>query len=160
MPMRWPVWTAGGWADRFGLPVVTLVDTSGAFPGIQAEERGQGEQAGQQGGAFALGALSVAGIPPTAGFVGKLVAFTAGWKGGYAWLVATAILFSVVAAYIYIRMIVVMFFRDPVDDEVEVVPASWMTWLVVAIGAIGTIALGVWSGPLLDLAEKASIFLR
>ena len=151
---------AYGLATLGAFALVTMVRKSGGEATSLAAWQGIGRRRPVVGVLMTLFLLSFAGIPPTAGFVGKLVAFTAGWKGGYAWLVATAILFSVVAAYIYIRMIVVMFFRDPVDDEVEVVPASWMTWLVVAIGAIGTIALGVWSGPLLDLAEKASIFLR
>ena len=104
--------------------------------------------------------LSFAGIPLTGGFIGKLVAFTAAWQGGYSWLVVVAILLSLVAAFIYFRMIVVMFFREPVDSDVQVASASWMTWLVVWIGAIGTLVLGVWGGPLLTLAEKASVFLR
>ena len=112
------------------------------------------------GALMTLFLLSFAGIPLTGGFVGKLVAFTAAWKGGYSWLVLVAIVMSMVAAFIYVRMIVIMFFRDPVDDAVQVVDASWMTWVVVWVGAIGTLVLGIWGGPLVSLAEKASVFLR
>ncbi|HIW30517.1 MAG TPA: NADH-quinone oxidoreductase subunit NuoN [Candidatus Luteococcus avicola] len=104
--------------------------------------------------------LSFAGIPLTAGFVGKLVAFTTAWRGGYAWLVALAILFSLVTAFFYIRFVVVMFFREAQDPDVEVASASWVTWLVVIVGALGTLVFGVWPQPLLDLAQQASNFLR
>ena len=107
------------------------------------------------GGKVQIGMTQVA-----VALAGKLVAFTAAWQGGYSWLVVVAILLSLVAAFIYFRMIVVMFFREPVDSDVQVASASWMTWLVVWIGAIGTLVLGVWGGPLLTLAEKASVFLR
>lgn len=53
--------------------------------------------------------LSFAGIPLTAGFTGKLVVFLAGWRGGYAWLVLIGVLFSLVAAAFYLRIIVVVF---------------------------------------------------
>lgn len=140
--------------------LVTMVRKAGGEATSLASWQGVGRRNPLLGGMMALFLLSFAGIPPTAGFVGKLVAFTAAWRGGYAWLVAVAILFSLVTAFFYIRMIVVMFFREPADEQVEVVEASWMTWLVVLVGAIGTVGLGVWSGPLLDLATQASVFLR
>lgn len=112
------------------------------------------------GGLMTFFLLSFAGIPLTAGFVGKLVAFTSAWRGGYAWLVAVAILFSLVAAFFYLRFVVVMFFRDGEDDDIEVVPASWTSWLVVVIGALGTLVFGLWPQPLLELAKQASVFLR
>ncbi len=149
-----------GLATLGAFALVTMVRKRGGEATSLASWQGIGRRNPVVAGLMTLFLISFAGIPPTAGFIGKLVAFTAAWKGGFAWLVAVAIIMSVVAAYIYVRMIVVMFFRDPSDDEVEVVPASWMTWLVVAVGAIGTIALGVWSGPLLDLAQRASVFLR
>ncbi|MGO4956277.1 NADH-quinone oxidoreductase subunit NuoN [Luteococcus sp. Sow4_B9] len=151
---------AYGLATLGAFALIPMVRKAGGEATGLASWRGIGRRKPVVGVMMTLFLLSFAGIPPTAGFVGKLLAFTAAWKGGYAWLVAVAILLSLVAAFFYIRMIVVMFFRDPVDDEVEVAEASWMSWLVVAVGAFGTLALGVWSQPLVDFAEKASIFLR
>ncbi|WP_420174492.1 NADH-quinone oxidoreductase subunit NuoN [Luteococcus sp. OSA5] len=151
---------AYGLATLGAFALIPMVRKAGGEATGLASWQGVGRRKPALGILMGLFLLSFAGIPPTAGFVGKLVVFTSAWKGGYAWLVALAILCSLVAAFFYIRMMVVMFFRDPVDDEVEVVDASWMSWLVVAVGAIGTVLLGVWSTPLLDLAEQASIFLR
>lgn len=142
----------------FGL--VTMVRKAGGEATSLAAWQGIGRRRPVVGALMTLFLLSFAGIPLTGGFIGKLVAFTAAWKGGYGWLVVVAVLMSMVAAFIYVRMIVVMYFRDPVDADVEVVDASWMTWVVVWVGAIGTLVLGIWGGPLLALAEKASVFLR
>lgn len=106
--------------------------------------------------------LSFAGIPLTGGFMGKLMIFLAGWSGGYAWLVLVAVLMSVVAAFFYLKVMVVMFFREPAEaaEGVTVEKASWMTWTVVIAGVVGTLVLGLWSGPLADLAARMSVFLR
>ena len=105
--------------------------------------------------------LSFAGIPLTGGFIGKLQIFLAGWAGGYQWLVLVAVLLSLVAAFIYLRFIAVMFFREPAEaaEGVTVDKASWMTWLVIIVGVLGTLALGLWSGPLGDLAIRASVLV-
>ncbi|MEL4504980.1 NADH-quinone oxidoreductase subunit NuoN [Luteococcus sp. H138] len=142
----------------FGL--ITMVRKAGGEATSLTAWRGVGRRNPALGALMTLFLLSFAGIPPTAGFIGKLLAFTAAWKGGYAWLVFVAIIMSLIAAFFYLRMIVVMFFRDPVDDEVEVVSPSWMTWLVVMLGAIGTLVFGIYAQPLLDLAQQAGIFLR
>lgn len=57
--------------------------------------------------------LSFAGIPLTGGFIGKFAVFAAAWRGGYWWLVGLAVLLSIAAAWIYLKVIVAMFFRDP-----------------------------------------------
>jgi len=106
--------------------------------------------------------LSLAGIPLTAGFVGKLAAFTAAWQGGYWWLALVAVLGAVIAVYIYIRVLQVMFFRRPAEDATDVpdvVMAGPATWIVLIICAVGTIGLGIVPGPLLDLLQRASSFL-
>lgn len=140
--------------------LVTMVRKAGGEATSLGAWQGIGRSNPAVGVAMTLFLLSFAGIPPTAGFVGKLLVFTAAWRGGYAWLAAVAILMSLVAAFIYVRWIVVMFFHEKRDAEVAVVKASPMTWAVVWIGIIGTLVFGVWATPLIDLAQKASIFLR
>ncbi|MDO4412180.1 NADH-quinone oxidoreductase subunit NuoN [Cutibacterium sp.] len=106
--------------------------------------------------------LSFAGIPLTAGFTGKLVVFLAGWRGGYAWLVLVGVLFSLVAAAFYLRVIVVVFFRNPKeeDDPVEIAEPSIAGWITLIICAVLTVVLGVAPQPVLDLFNQASTFLR
>ena len=103
--------------------------------------------------------LSFAGIPLTGGFIGKWAVFSAAWRGGYWWLVLAAVLFSLVAAYFYIRVIVVMFFGDP-TRQVRVGRASVLTWAPIAVGAVATAYLGLFPGQLLDLLAQAEVFLR
>lgn len=106
--------------------------------------------------------LSFAGIPLTAGFIGKLMVFTAGWRGGFAWLSLIGILFSLVAAYFYLRVIWVMFFRHPgrAAEGVEVSPLSVGGWITLVVCAVGTLGLGIYPQPLIDMFDQAATFLR
>ena len=111
---------------------------------------------------FSLFMLSFAGIPLTSGFIGKWAVFAAAWSGGAEWLVVVAVVISVVAAFFYIRVIVLMFFSAPteVSSATEVVRPGWTTLAVVGVGVVATLAFGVFPGPLLNLAQQASEFIR
>ena len=111
---------------------------------------------------FSLFMLSFAGIPLTSGFIGKWAVFAAAWSGGAEWLVVVAVVISVVAAFFYIRVIVLMFFSPPseVAPAAEAVRPGWTTLAVVGVGVVATVAFGVFPGPLLDLAQQASEFIR
>ena len=112
-----------------------------------------------EAGIFAFLLLSFSGIPLTSGFIGKWAVFEAAWRGGYAWLVLAAVLFSLVAAYFYLRVIVVMFFGEP-NRQVAVGQASGMTWVPVIVGAVATVYLGLFPGQLLELLAGAEVFWR
>jgi NADH-quinone oxidoreductase subunit N len=60
--------------------------------------------------------LSLAGVPPTAGFVGKFAVFQAAWEQNFKWLAIIAVLTSVISAFFYLRVIVTMYMRDPARD--------------------------------------------
>lgn len=111
------------------------------------------------GVAVSIMLLSFAGIPLTAGFIGKLEVFLTAWRGGYGWLVAVAILASVIAAFAYFRLIIVMFFQES-EKNVEVVPASPALWTVVMVAIVGTILFGIVPGILTDFAVETAGFLR
>jgi len=74
--------------------------------------------------------------------------------------VVIAVLFSVVTAFVYVRVIVLMFFSDPVGDGPTVAVPSVLTFSVIAVGAVVTVFLGVLPDPVLDLARDAGTFLR
>jgi NADH-quinone oxidoreductase subunit N len=111
---------------------------------------------------FSLFMLSFAGIPLTSGFIGKWAVFAAAWSGGAQWLVVVAVVISVVAAFFYIRVIVLMFFSEPAEVAASTTVArpGWTTLAVVGLGAAATLVFGVFPGPLLDLAQQASEFIR
>ena len=66
---------------------------------------------------------------------------------------------SAIAAYFYIRVIVLMFFTDPPDDAPTVVIPSPLTTATIAVATAVTILLGILPQPMLDLAERASVFV-
>ncbi|GAA4418150.1 NADH-quinone oxidoreductase subunit NuoN [Georgenia halophila] len=103
--------------------------------------------------------LSFAGIPLTAGFIGKFAVFAAGIEGGHTVLVVLAVLASAATAFFYVRLVVLMFFTEPDGDTVAVVRSEGLTTVAVAVCAVGTLLLGVLPGPLLGLAGQAATFL-
>jgi NADH-quinone oxidoreductase subunit N len=103
--------------------------------------------------AFALLLLGMAGLPLTAGFIAKFGVFRDAWEGGFEWLVVVALLASVAALYAYLRVVVVMYMRDP--ETTAPVPARGTTRWAVSIAVAVTIVLGLMPRPLLDLAGDA-----
>ena len=103
--------------------------------------------------------LALAGIPLTAGFTGKFAVFRAAIEAG-AWpLVVVALLASAVAAFFYLRVIVLMYFSPPAPDGPTVGVPGLPTTIVLAITATATLALGIVPGAVLDLAQRAAIFV-
>lgn len=111
------------------------------------------------GVAMTIFLLSMAGIPLTGGFVGKVLAFTAAWQGGFGWLVLVAVIASLVTAAFYLRIVWVMFFNDPTETTEVTSPGPALS-VVLVVAAVGTVALGLVPGPLADLAANAAVFLR
>jgi NADH-quinone oxidoreductase subunit N len=70
------------------------------------------------------------------------------------------VLASAVAAFFYVRVIVLMFFSDPSPDGPTVALPSIFTTAALGIGVAVTIVLGIFPGPVLDLADQASLFVR
>lgn len=102
--------------------------------------------------AFTVLLLGMGGLPLTSGFVAKFGVFAAAWGRGFEWLVILAVVATVIALAVYIRMIVVMY-MDQADERpaMSVGPARWV--LAVAVGA--TILWGIFPTTLLDLAADA-----
>ncbi|WP_304115964.1 NADH-quinone oxidoreductase subunit NuoN [Mycolicibacterium bacteremicum] len=109
---------------------------------------------------FSLFLLAFAGIPLTSGFVSKFAVFKAAAQGGAGALVVIGVIASAVAAYFYVRVIVLMFFTDPPADAPEVVTPSALTMGAVTLTAAVTFALGALPQPLLDLVNDAQQFVR
>jgi len=84
--------------------------------------------------------LSLAGIPPTAGFIGKYYLFTAAMKAGYAWLAVLAVLASAVSLFYYFRIAAAMFFSEAEGAKLQ---TSYALTAAVAICAAGTLVVGI-----------------
>jgi NADH-quinone oxidoreductase subunit N len=98
--------------------------------------------------------FSLAGIPPTAGFAAKLSIFFAAIEGKYYWLVVIGILNSLVAAYYYLRLVVIMYMREPegAHEERKFAPVLW-AGIVIALA--GSLILGVLPGSILQAAKDS-----
>jgi NADH-quinone oxidoreductase subunit N len=70
------------------------------------------------------------------------------------------VLASAIAAFVYVRVVVLMYFSEPAGDTVRVVSPSILTSAADTLGVLLTLVLGVVPGPLLDLASRSSLFLR
>lgn len=93
--------------------------------------------------------FSLAGIPPMAGFFGKYYVFIAAIKSGLTWLAILGIVSSIISVYFYLRVVVLMYFRESSAEEI---PArSFSGFLGVMISVILIIALGIFPGSLLNL---------
>jgi NADH-quinone oxidoreductase subunit N len=101
---------------------------------------------------------SLAGIPPTAGFLGKYYIFLSLIETGHYVLAVVATLYVAVAIYYYFRIVRSMFVSEPVDQE----PAASSFGLRVALGATGlaTLAIGLYPEPFLRLAQVSSALVR
>jgi NADH-quinone oxidoreductase subunit N len=94
--------------------------------------------------------LSLLGMPLTAGFMGKIMVFSAAVNQGYVWLVVIGVLNSAVSAYYYLRLIVVMFFREPNSAwEAPRIPAAVAVALILTI--LGVFYLGLFPGRVISI---------
>jgi NADH-quinone oxidoreductase subunit N len=149
-----------GFATLGAFAVVGLVRDSGGEASHLSAWAGLGKESPLVAGAFTLFLLAMAGIPLTSGFVGKWAVFTAALAAG-AWpVVVAAIGASIVAAFFYVRVILLMYFSPPVGDGPSVTKPSWGTSGVIVVGAVITMVLGVVPQPVLDLAARAGEFIR
>lgn len=109
--------------------------------------------------AMVLFMLSLTGIPPLVGFVGKLYLIEAIVQAGYIWLAVIMVLNSAVSAYYYLRVIIEMFMRDPVKPEVAVEPAPFLVACLL-VATVGTIYFGIFPDAPLDFARDSFLALR
>jgi len=104
--------------------------------------------------AMTLFMLSLGGIPPTAGFMGKFWLFGAAIDAGYVWLAVIGVLNSPISLYYYIRIVVFMYVKkETAGSEPTMSPALG---IALAVAVMATIALGVYPRLLFELAEASA----
>ena len=108
-------------------------------------------------GAMTLFMLSLAGMPPLVGFLGKLYVFAAAVQGGWWWLAAVAVINSVISAYFYLRVVAYMYMRKPVAADPGVPRFAVSPALAVGIflAVVGTVLIGLWPSPVVGLTQFA-----
>ncbi|MCW2676151.1 MAG: nuoN [Modestobacter sp.] len=139
--------------------VITLVRDGDGEATHLSQWAGLAQRSPLTAGLMTFFLLALAGIPLTSGFTGKFVVFRAAIEVG-AWpLVVVAVLTSAVAAFFYLRLVVLMYFSDPAPDGPTVGVAGLPTTVVLAVTAAATLVLGIVPGPLLDLAQSAAVLV-
>ncbi|MER6004417.1 NADH-quinone oxidoreductase subunit NuoN [Nonomuraea sp. NPDC051941] len=152
--------------------VVTLVRDPGGEAGHLSRWAGLGKRAPVLAGVFAFFLLAFAGIPLTSGFFGKYAVFAAalnsgtqpgdsmgGWMAG---LVVVGVVASAIAAFFYVRVIVLMFFSEPAADGPAIAVPSMGTVAVIAVSLLVTVGVGLYPESVLGVANDAahSLFIR
>ena len=151
---------AYGVATVGAFAVVTLVrDANGEVTDLN-RWKGLGKRSPWIAATFAGFLLAFAGIPLTSGFIGKFSIFSAAYENGAKAVVIAGVLSSAIAAFFYIRVIVLMFFTDPVQDGTSVEIPSSLTRIAIIFSIVITIALGVYPAPLLDFITSLATFIR
>lgn len=107
--------------------------------------------------AMSLFLFSLAGMPPTAGFIGKFYIFSGAIKAGYIWLAIIGVLNSAASVYYYLRVMVYMYMKDPVE-EFDWMKLSPAVMLCIFIAVVGVVVPGIIPSVILDLAQKAILF--
>ncbi|WP_344363207.1 NADH-quinone oxidoreductase subunit NuoN [Streptomyces gobitricini] len=140
--------------------VVTLVRDAGGEATHLSKWAGLGRRSPLVAAVFAVFLLAFAGIPLTSGFSGKFAVFKAAAEGGAGTLVVVGVISSAIAAFFYVRVIVLMFFSEPKPEGPTVAVPSPLTMTTIAVGVAVTLALGVAPQYFLELAGQAGVFVR
>ncbi|GLY63688.1 NADH-quinone oxidoreductase subunit NuoN [Amycolatopsis taiwanensis] len=134
---------AYGFTTLAAFGVVSLVrDSSGEATHLSAWA-GLAKRSPVVAAVFTFLLLALAGIPLTSGFVGKFVVFSAALQDGMAPLVVIALVFSAVAAFFYLRVIVLMYFSQPSPEGPTVSVPGMLTTTAITLGVVVTLVLGV-----------------
>ncbi len=100
--------------------------------------------------------FSMAGIPPTVGFMGKLYIFTAAIKSGFIWLAIIGVVNSVISLNYYLRVFVVMYFKEA-DKEISFPTPSPAIVVALLIAASGVLLMGILPSDFWEMAQEATL---
>ena len=111
-------------------------------------------------GLFAVFLLSLIGVPLTGGFFGKFYIFKAALDSNLVWLTVLGLLSSAVAAYYYLRILVVMYMKEPGEATLSVQPVGVGIGATLWVAALGTLVLGIFPSVVLNFATASSSLVK
>src|SRR5215472_255598 len=111
-------------------------------------------------GLFAIFLLSLIGVPLTGGFFGKFYIFKAALDANLVWLAVLGLLNSAVAAYYYLRILVVMYMQEPGESAAELPPPGAGLRMTLWAAALGTLILGIFPSLILNFATSSSALVK
>ena len=137
--------------------IITLLGRQGEEYSTLSDFSGLGLKSPAMGLAMAIFMFSLAGIPPTAGFMGKFYIFAAAVKSGFVWLVVLGAINSVISIYYYLRVIMTMYFTAPVESPAVSPSTTAPLTVALSVAAVGVLVMGVFPSLFWSLAQN-SIF--
>lgn len=140
--------------------VLAVLSARGSACGTLDDLAGLGSRRPLLAAVMAVVMFSLAGIPPTAGFMAKFYLFSAVVTGGYVELAVIGLLFSGVSLYYYLRVVVWMYMRPAVEAPADAAGRlSYSGMTALCLSALAILAVGVFPSELLQLAERAVLTL-
>jgi NADH-quinone oxidoreductase subunit N len=140
--------------------IVTLVRDADGEATHLSRWAGLGRKSPLFAALFTFILLAFAGIPLTSGFTSKFAVFGAAIDGGQTWLVIAGVVTSMLLAFPYLRVVVMMWLSEPGEQTPTVSMPGALTSAALVIGVAATLALGVVPSPLVDLTNDAAQFVR
>jgi len=134
--------------------IVVALERRGVAGDLIADYRGLSTRSPALSAAMTIFLLSLAGIPPLSGFMGKFYVFSAALRQGYTWLVIIAVLNSVIAAYYYISVIVAMYMEEGGAGMARLARKPALA-AAIALAAIATVLIGIYPAPYMTAAANA-----
>jgi NADH-quinone oxidoreductase subunit N len=150
---------AYGFSVLAAFGVVTLVRDADGEATHLSRWAGLGRRSPLYAGLFTFVLLAFAGIPLTSGFTSKFAVFGAALDAGQSYLVIAGVLTSMILAFPYLRVVVMMWLSEPGEGTPSVSLPGGLTAAALMIGVVATLVLGVAPAPLLDLANGAAEFV-
>ncbi|MBC6446427.1 NADH-quinone oxidoreductase subunit NuoN [Actinokineospora xionganensis] len=149
-----------GFTTLAAFGVISLVRDSSGEATHLSQWAGLAKRSPLVAGVFTFILLALAGIPLTSGFVGKFVVFEAALADGMAPLVVIALVASAVAAFFYLRVIVLMYFSEPAADGPTVTVPGAFTTAAITLSVVVTLLLGIAPAFALDWAAGGVFAIR
>jgi NADH-quinone oxidoreductase subunit N len=151
---------AYGFSVLAAFGIVTLVRDADGEATHLSRWAGLGRKSPLFAGVFTFILLAFAGIPLTSGFTSKFAVFGAAVEGGQTWLVIFGVITSMLIAFPYLRVAVMLWFSEPDELTPTVSIPGFLTATALAVGVIATLVLGVVPAPVIDLTRDAAQFVR
>lgn len=139
--------------------VVSLLDKNQNDPQTLQDIAGLGFRKPFLGLTLSLFMFSLAGIPPTAGFVSKFYVFKTAIQGGQIGIAVIGILTSIVSVYYYLRVVYYLYMKEADETLTPLPVAGVLSTSALAIAALGILAIGIFPTPLFDTALQAAASL-
>lgn len=127
---------------------IAVIERNGCGEDLD-DYRGLGRQQPFASGVLTLALFALAGIPPTAGFTGKFLIFASALRADEITLSIIGILLAAISIYYYLRVVVALYFKEPIHEG-SACPQP-LEYLVLTVAAVAILLIGLWPGKLLQL---------